>query len=824
MFFSLLAGLLLAFAFQLLLTNLGVALGLSALGRVAPGGVGASSEVSGPEDSKNEPADADLKQADSGSLSPVSHLLGLGVTLTLASVLFATAFLSTTFSEISQFSTGLVFGLILWAAYLLVLIWISSITVSGILDFVLGTATAGIRRLFSTVEQVFSPGKSEETDSEDKLQRTIESLSSAINETLSEQQQLPALLAQQRETLLEEICDRTNLSPDQAESVLDSIQPNAEPNETSISTGDIETNISIDSSEGGSSAKSALSSLVSSQSLTQMLPNWRDLLRSAVGSIDTSDLDIETAWNTFQSFVSQEEAVPFNIVELDAEHYLREAPVYALQSETLADEFAERIYDPEADPDIVENQIQTMQQSDFAEWLQQRGDLTTEAIEPLTEKLKAVQAHVLERVKNKVEEAAESNFVEPDSAERVEASVVRSEEQKVAVRLAISELETKLISYFRYTALSKLNAQSVEEKLQSQIEELLPDLEDIPQSELELGFDKIEQTLTRRKGIKKKQKGELIAALESAWQRQTDRAPNVSLSRKVTRYLQSLDWSAADLEGFKDEVFQQVQSGIVSSSSFSQSLDASRLVAALSVPDSIKTDLLSLLKTESKPLLKRPRRWVVRAADSSQDLAQRLAQQLSGYLQHQDISEQPEKIVQGASAILQTAIQSISVERLPELDTDFWRQVIAQRKDLSSIDFESVVGELSKTWQATARSLPTLRAELKEQSMAQWQDVQSAVLTLTHKMDGDALDRVLEAMPNLDAVLAPTRQKFTEALDIAQVRFQQQSDLVAQSLQEKAEQVRHQVAIAAWWLFISLFASGAAAAGGGWLAVWANLR
>ena len=851
MFFSLLAGLLMAFAFQLLLTNLGVALGLSALGWVISPTTDKTREVrlrkSDPflsrssnknghlvdqnltdknsVDTSSATSDTqsahDSEDSGNGSVLPVSHLLGIGVTLTLAPVLFATAFLTTTFSGIAEFSTGLIFGLILWAAYLLILIWISSITVSGILDFVLGTATAGIRRLFSTVEQIFSLNESSSNRDEDELQQTIKSLSTTIQQTLSEQQQLPTLLAQQREALLDEICDRTNLTPPQAESVLENIQP-----QTAIETaGEAATETATETTE---EPAAAFAENRQPPALDKMLPNWRDLLRAAVSRIDTSELDIETAWNTFQNFVDDSEAEPFSIVELDAENYLKESPVYALQAETVSEEFTERIYDPEADPTLVEAQIQALKESDFAHWLHQRGDLTADSVDELAEKLTAARSKVLEELAEKTTQplATNSNTQREESTEAIEnaENTEAIEKERELAKAAIAQLDSKLISYFRYTSLSKLSKQSVEEKLQSQLEELEIELETLRFDNLDLDFEAIAATIANRKGITKAKKKALLTALKDTWQRILPSPSSVSISHKISDYLQSIDWSEANLEGFKDEILQQVKTALVSSENLSQSISPDRLVATLNIPSAVKTDLLFLIKAESQPLLKRPRRWVERAAHTSKNWGSMLTHQIKTYLQQQDLAAKPDQIVEEASSLLKTAANSIPTEELPELGVDFWRQILAHRQDLTPDALDKLASRLSDTWDSATQTFPYLKAKLKEQSTEQWQDIQKTILTLSHFVGADMLSPMREAVPGLDNLLEPTRQKFVEAIETAQVGLQQRKAWAAQELQEKAEQVRHQVAIALWWLFISLFASGASSAAGGWLAVWISVR
>ncbi len=173
MFFSLLAGLIMAFAFQLLLTSLEVALGLSFAGwALAPD--------SASDRSTNGVTDGATDSDDARSTEPISHLLGAGVAFSLAVVLFAASFLTVQFSGFDQPRVGLIFGTILWAAYLLILSWLSSVAVSGLVSAVLGTAAAGIRRLFSAIGQTVSSDAATSLSDTDKFQIIAGELSEAI--------------------------------------------------------------------------------------------------------------------------------------------------------------------------------------------------------------------------------------------------------------------------------------------------------------------------------------------------------------------------------------------------------------------------------------------------------------------------------------------------------------------------------------------------------------------------------------------------------------------------------------------------------------------
>ena len=161
--FSLVAGLIIAFAFQLLLANLGIALGLTVL------------------DFSPQEKQTSSDEASADITLPITHLLGFGVALSLSTVLFAAGLLTTEFSEIAAPRRGIIFGIIFWATYWLLFIWLSSTTLSTIADSLLGTALASGRRLVKAIcrSADSSPSESDEQTALVQLKEELSELAKA---------------------------------------------------------------------------------------------------------------------------------------------------------------------------------------------------------------------------------------------------------------------------------------------------------------------------------------------------------------------------------------------------------------------------------------------------------------------------------------------------------------------------------------------------------------------------------------------------------------------------------------------------------------------
>ncbi|HEY9893099.1 MAG TPA: MFS transporter [Candidatus Sericytochromatia bacterium] len=135
-FVALVAGVVMAFAFQFVLTNLGVALGISMAG-------GSSS----PSDSHDS-----HKESDSlgGTIRKIGFALGLGTLISVTVALFFASLFAVKLSLITNAGLGAIVGLVIWAAYFLLLVYFSSSTVGSVVGSVINTAGAGISAIAGT--------------------------------------------------------------------------------------------------------------------------------------------------------------------------------------------------------------------------------------------------------------------------------------------------------------------------------------------------------------------------------------------------------------------------------------------------------------------------------------------------------------------------------------------------------------------------------------------------------------------------------------------------------------------------------------------------
>ncbi|QYO65013.1 hypothetical protein [Leptolyngbya sp. 7M] len=134
-FIALVSGILLAFAIQLLLTNLSVAAGISLLG-------GRSSSDSSRDDGNDGSVGATIRK--------ISFGVGIWTLISVSIALFFACYLAVQLSLLSSANLGAIVGLVIWAAYFSLLVWVSSTTVGSLIGSVVQAATSGFQAVLGT--------------------------------------------------------------------------------------------------------------------------------------------------------------------------------------------------------------------------------------------------------------------------------------------------------------------------------------------------------------------------------------------------------------------------------------------------------------------------------------------------------------------------------------------------------------------------------------------------------------------------------------------------------------------------------------------------
>lgn len=161
-FISLLAGVLLAIGFQVLLSALSVAAGISAVGDIQ-------------KKANKSSSDADKNKSSSSSTPmgvKISSGLGVWTMITVSVALFCASLLAVKLSLIGNVIIGITLGLVIWAAFFTTMAYLEVKSVSSLLGTLINTAFAGIKHSMSALQDMFT--KSQAHKIEDIAEHTIE--------------------------------------------------------------------------------------------------------------------------------------------------------------------------------------------------------------------------------------------------------------------------------------------------------------------------------------------------------------------------------------------------------------------------------------------------------------------------------------------------------------------------------------------------------------------------------------------------------------------------------------------------------------------------
>jgi nucleoid DNA-binding protein len=444
-FIALLSGLVLAFGFQLLLTNLSLAAGISYIGH--------SSSSSG-------------KSSGGPSSRRISVAVGVWTLITVSLALFFACWLAVKLSLYNSTLLGAITGLVIWGTYFTLLFWVSSTTVGSLIGSVVRTATASFNSLmetataafgaraagnqvFETAEAVASAVRKEmaeglgESDLMESVQDYVASLRSPQIDTDDLEQEFarllqssnvasladPETLGQLDQSAFEKLVShRTDLSRQEVRRVasrlnrlwqreisqssdqsalselVDYVKTASPGDRIADQLGDRLDQFIDAYRQRGQNQSSGGSSKMLSQGLNT-------LMFSVIGSTNLSDLDVETITTKVKQAKSQlvdqgqsleaqlgSESKRYSVVKADIESYLLNTYPWQMQLERLQREFRELLYDVNADATLMRHELEPLNRAYFESVLGDRGLLTPHEIERTSSLLEQVRVQVLREV------------------------------------------------------------------------------------------------------------------------------------------------------------------------------------------------------------------------------------------------------------------------------------------------------------------------------------------------------------------------------------------------------------------------------------------
>ncbi|MEM7594745.1 MAG: MFS transporter, partial [Cyanobacteria bacterium P01_A01_bin.83] len=449
-FAALIAGLILAFALQLLFTNLGVAAGIS-----MAGGSGSSS---------SSDYDDDSSDGFGTTIKKVGMMVGIGTLISVTLALFIASFLAVKLGLFVAPLSGAIVGLVIWAAFFASMMLLSSRAVGSLLGSVASTATSGMQAILGTAtaalgagaasKQVVNTAEAAAAAVRKELGMAIDPVSMRENvedflqsvkpagidvnqiaqdfEQLLDDENLQEIINSDsirnvdRNTFLQLLSDRSDLSKKDADRIASKLEsvwrkttkkvkPSGNPIDDLTSYVKTATREQLTGTDFGEKIDSLIGEISknrqsqSTNPLTQVATvGMNSLVGMVMGRTDLSDFDVDKITNQLQKLQGQlgeqtdkvasqvgiKEATE-NTIKKDIKNYLLNAYPWQLKQQHLDRQFRNLIYDPAADPQTVANELRQINRADFAEVLKQKGLLSQSQIRSTANILDAIRLEVI---------------------------------------------------------------------------------------------------------------------------------------------------------------------------------------------------------------------------------------------------------------------------------------------------------------------------------------------------------------------------------------------------------------------------------------------
>jgi hypothetical protein len=171
-FLALIAGVILAYGIQLLLTTLSVALGLSMTPNLEEPAAKRSAATAGvPSFDEIGNSASDLEEDHATPGMKITSGLGLWAVISTSLALFAATWLAVQLSLSADALNGLILGLVIWAAFFMTMLYLEIKSISSLIGGLLNSALAGVRGAFGGLSRVIS--HSPEKQAELNARRTV---------------------------------------------------------------------------------------------------------------------------------------------------------------------------------------------------------------------------------------------------------------------------------------------------------------------------------------------------------------------------------------------------------------------------------------------------------------------------------------------------------------------------------------------------------------------------------------------------------------------------------------------------------------------------
>ncbi|MBD2346727.1 MFS transporter [Anabaena subtropica] len=760
LFVAMLSGVILAFAFQLVLTNLSVAAGISYLGH-----------------SSDSSSDTGETGSLGGTIRKIGTAVGLWTLITVTIALLVASFLAVRLSlVIFDPGLGAILGLVIWGAYFLLLVWVSSTTVGSLIGSVVNTATSGFQAIMGTAtaalgakavnQQVVATAEAAASAVRREFGSAMDPISIRENiedyieklrppeldisnirsefERLLRDPQLQAIAGSpdlrniDRQKFIELVSSRTDLSKREVKRIADTLynvwqQVVSQQQPTPDRLGELVDYLkSLPPGQTKTDELSAKLDRLITESRSAKETGQKDtagpiqstiqqgisaLTGIALGRADLSDLDVEKIWHTLTTAKDKatEQAdklglptpsQPYSPIRADVENYLSNTYAWQLSEQRIAQEFRDVIHDPAADPGTVRRELERLSRNDFVKILQQRGLLTQAQIQHIADQLEAVRQSVL--------------------------VIVTAEEEREITQ----DLQRRIESYLLVTSKADLTPEGIEKDFKSILEDSDADYETLSRRLAIVDRYQMQQILLERNDMQPGEPDRIIDDLERQRDRVLLESKNLADQAKyqaetlwlnVESYLRNTGKEELNPDAIRGDLKTLVadpQAGISAIQARLSRFDRDTLVQLLNQRQDLSEDQINEILHTVEDTWHSVRHSPQMVADKAKEQYDSVTTTIADYLRKTGKEElNPEGIQRDLNRLFENPKEGAVAlrRRLSHIDRDTLVKLLSQRQDLS----EQQVNEVIDSVQGSIRNIVRAPRRLATRTQQQVQNFQA---------------------------------------------------------------------------------------------------
>ncbi|MEG5057945.1 MFS transporter [Microcoleus sp. A2-C5] len=783
-FVALIAGVIMAFGFQFLLTNFSIA-----------------AKISNWDEALPDDDDDDESETLGKKVRKIEGLVGGWILVTVNLALFLACFLAVKLTSISSVDGAAIIGVVIWSAYFLTLVWLGSSAVGSMIGSLIKTAFSGIQGVMGTASSAIG-GKI----ASDQMVNTVEAsvaavrreLSSAVDpesirETLQDyvgSLQLPKLDVKEirgqfekllgdadikslagtdvlknvnRQTFVDLISSRSDFSQDEINQVADQLegvwkqtfgkqQEKKDPNLELVDFLKFAAPDLLKSDELNAKLSQILENRDNKSESSEGMNRAMQLgVEALVGTVlsrtDLSDLDVEKISGQLQQLTAKGKetakslsekvgdklpALPFNTAKADVENYLLNTQPWHLNRETIKQEFRDVIYDPEASPGAVLRQLEMFNPEYFVGILSRREGFSQEQAAEIAEQLEGVRQEVLGIV--------------GDAA---------GEEQS-------QDLRSRIENYLRSTGKEELNPEGIEKDFQALLDDRDSGFEALRDRLSQFDRDTLVQLLGQREDFSPEEADQLIGRLESSRDQVISKAQELQeqakskaqeVRQKVEDYLRNTNKEELNPEAIEREfqtLLNDPEAGFKALKERLSQFDRDTLVQLLSQRQDLNEEQINraIAKIESV------RDNIIHApqivADKAKEQYEEVTGKIGEYLRNTNLEElDPEGLNRDLTKLFENPKEGALAlrERLSQVDRETLVKLLSQRDDLSEEQINRTIDRVQDSIRSIVKS-PRRLASRAQKTVKDFQGSLENYLRNTDKeeLNPDGIKRDLQLL------------------------------------------------------------------------------